>query len=185
MNRRTLMLSVCFAWLAMDTSCIAEVYLTKDEAIRLVLGTGCEIRYEPRRLSDREREELKARGLLGVGDDTQTAHFFSCVEHGRITGRAVIGSEVGKHLPITYIVGLSPEGRVTRVEMMVFREVRGWEAKERRFMEQFEGKGREDELMIGRGIRNVTGATLSSQAIAKGVRRSLELWEMMYGSTRS
>lgn len=157
----------------------AEVYLTKEQALALVLGAENEQAYEPKPLDAALHAQLDERGLLGERKDQ--AHFFVGRRNGTISGYALIDSEVGKHLPITYIIGFTPTGQVSRVEMMVFREVRGWEARERRFMAQFEGKESSDKFQIGAGLKNVTGATLSSRAIAKGVQRGLLLWQHFYG----
>ena len=66
------------------------------------------------------------------------------------------------------------------MEMMIFREVRGWEARERTFLQQFEGRDERSDLKVGQGIRHVSGATLSSKAIAKGTARALYLWSHFY-----
>ena len=167
------------ALLSVVAPAAAEVYLTKEQALILVLGADTEQSYEPKPLDPELTARIEERGLLG--ERKEQAHFFVARRNGAISGYALIDSEVGKHLPITYIVGFTPTGQVTRVEMMVFREVRGWEARERRFMAQFEGKGSSDRLQIGAGLKNVTGATLSSRAIAKGVQRALLLWQHFYG----
>lgn len=166
-------------FLAFAAPARAEVYLTKEQALALVLGADCEQSYEPRPIDSALNGQLEERGLLGERKDQ--SHFFVAKRNGQIAGYALIDSEVGKHLPITYIIGFTPTGQVSRVEMMVFREVRGWEARERRFMAQFEGKGATDRLQVGAGLKNVTGATLSSRAIAKGVQRGLFLWQHFYG----
>ena len=160
----------------------AEVYLSKTEALELVLGKESEQVYEKHVLSRAVKTDLIQQGLLS--HTMKHAHFFVGKQQGRVRGYALIDNEVGKHLPITYIVGISPIGEITRVEMMVFREVRGWEARERRFMRQFEGKELGDSLSIGASLRNVSGATLSSRAIAKGVKRALYLWRLYYGDTQ-
>lgn len=156
-----------------------EVYLSKEEALSLVLGKDTEHLYVPKKLDAQIQQKLED---LGLALATEEAHFFVAKKGSAVTGYALIDSEIGKHLPITYIVGISPEGKVSRVEMMIFREVRGWEARERQFMVQFENKGRSDNLKIGSALRNVSGATLSSIAISKGVKRALTLWEYYFGN---
>ncbi len=160
-------------------SASAETYLTKDEALTLILGTDAEIAYDPMPLDDEALAALRKSGL-GAGENRK-AHFFVGRKNGAASGYALIDSEIGKHLPITYIVGISPAGDVTQVEMMVFREVRGWEAREQRFVKQFRGKNLANNLELGPEIRHVTGATLSSRAIAVGVKRALVLWNYFYG----
>jgi hypothetical protein len=165
-------------FLSLSVTARAEVYLSKDQALESVFGKACTPRYEPRDITSQLKERLQKQGLWGI--DHEQAHFFSCAQGNGTRSFALIDEEVGKHLPITYIVGISDRGTVTRVEMMVFREIRGWEARERRFMRQFEGKELKDELAVGKSLANVTGATLSSRAVAKGVKRALALWRFYY-----
>ncbi len=161
----------------------AEIYLTQDQALDIILESDTEHIYDPKPVSAEVAQMLRER-KLETSQPQKTAHFFVGKRNGLVTGYALIDNEIGKHLPITYIVGISPAGKVTRVEMMVFREIRGWEPRERRFMKQFEEKSKDDTLKVGDSIRNVTGATLSARAITKGVSRALLLWQNYYGTTR-
>ena len=179
--RQLALLFVCFV--AGISSGTAEVYLSKEAALDLVLGKDCERTAEPRLLDAALKEELQERKLWG--EEADTAYFFSCRKAGAITGYAIIDNEIGKHLPITYIVGISPAGKVTQVEIMVFREVRGWEVREKKFTSQFESKQLTDPMRVGRDIGNMSGATLSSISIAKGVKRDLYLWQHFYGTKQS
>ncbi len=174
-------LALCFLLSAVPAR--AEIYLTVDQALDLILGKDTAHPADPRDVSEELQEKLQDEGLLS--GEMKRANFYRGEKDGKVTGYALIDNEVGKHLPITYIVGISPEGKVTRVEMMVFREVRGWEARERSYLEQFEGKGQEDEMQVGKSIKNVSGATLSCKAFAKGVRRALALWQHFYGEGKS
>lgn len=163
------------------SNCWAEVYLTKTQALELVLGDDTQQIYDPQPLGSSLYAELLRQGLLGR--KTKQAHFFKAKKDGQITAYALIDSEIGKHLPMTYIVGISPSGQITRVELMVFREVRGWEVRERRFMRQFEQKDQKDQVRIGPELRSVSGATLSCRAMAKGIRRALFLWNHFYADS--
>lgn len=174
---------IVFVLCALPSEGRTEVYLTKAQALEIVLGADTEHVYERKPVPSALKSDLVEQGLLS--HKMKFAHFFVAKEKGEIRGYALIDNEVGKHLPITYVVGISPDGVVTRVEMMVFREIRGWEARERRFMRQFEGKGVSDPLKIGSTLKNVSGATLSSRAIAKGVQRALYLWRHFYDESES
>lgn len=164
---------------AQHTLAWAQAYLSKDEALDLVLGMDASHIYDAQVLTPELITDLKGRGLWSP--DFQEAHFFIGKKQDKVSGYALIDNEIGKHLPITYIVGISPGGKVTRVEVMVFREVRGSEVKDPRFTGQFSGRDAGDGLNIGGEIRHISGATMSSKAIAKGVRRSLYLWQHFYG----
>lgn len=82
--------------------------------------------------------------------------------------------EIGKEEPITFGV-LVEQGRVQGIEVLVYRESRGWEVRHGFFRKQFEGAhlGAEDQL--DRRIDGITGATLSVNAMRKVARVALVL----------
>jgi hypothetical protein len=90
-------------------------------------------------------------------------------------GHAVIVEEIGKHRPITFVVGVGREGAVAGVAVMAYREAYGGEVRERRFLAQYRGKALRDPMLPFRDIRNISGATLSAEAIGRGVRKALAL----------
>ena len=72
------------------------------------------------------------------------------------------------------------KGDTRDVAVMDYRETRGWEVKEQRFLRQFRGKSLADPITVDRDIVNYTGATLSSHAIAHGVKKALALIQTFY-----
>lgn len=92
-----------------------------------------------------------------------------------IDGYAVLDEEMGQHQPITFAVKLSPQGLLQRQEIMVYRERFGDEIRDPRFRQQFVGKSAASTLRPGEEIIAVSGATISSRAMAIGVRRALVL----------
>ena len=92
-----------------------------------------------------------------------------------IDGYAVLDEEMGQHQPITFAVKLSAQGLVQRQEIMVYRERFGDEVRDSRFRQQFIGKDVSSALRPGEEIIAVSGATISSRAMAIGVRRALVL----------
>lgn len=104
----------------------------------------------------------------------------------RATGRrgdlgwALILEEKGRFKPITFLVHIGPDRRVKLVLVMVYRESRGDGVRRQRFLKQFQGSEAEDPLRLNRDVVGVTGATLSSRALAAGVRKALVLTSVRY-----
>jgi hypothetical protein len=88
-------------------------------------------------------------------------------------GWFIVDEVLGKHEFITYAVGLDADGSVKQIEIMDYRETYGSEVRNADWRAQFVGKTSESKLVLGDGIANVSGATLSCRHITDGVRRLL------------
>jgi len=105
------------------------------------------------------------------------------VENGGLTWKAQVGDKllglfvvdhvIGKHLYIDYAVALDTMGRVLRVDILQYRESYGGEVREPSWLAQFVGKTSSSPLRVGRDVRNISGATLSSAHTTEGVKRIL------------
>jgi Na+-translocating ferredoxin:NAD+ oxidoreductase RnfG subunit len=121
-----------------------------------------------------EAEALKASfpEALSFSTQAEAPHFILATgAKGHLLGRALVTEELGKHQPITFMVALDAKNTVRRVELLQYRERYGGGVAARRFMAQFEGKSGKDSLVVGKDIDGVSGATISSKAIARGVRK--------------
>lgn len=87
---------------------------------------------------------------------------------------AWILDEIGKEEPITigYVVH---QDRIERARVLVYRESRGDEVRYPRFTEQFTGATLKDTNDLDRGIDNISGATLSVDAMTRTARLALYL----------
>jgi Na+-translocating ferredoxin:NAD+ oxidoreductase RnfG subunit len=152
------------------------VFLSEDEAPKAVFPEGTHI--EKRVIPSTESLREKMMGLLGrtrpsIWEDAYVA--FLVRRNGERLGFAVIAEEIGKHRPITFVVGIKPNGKVRDVAVMVYREAYGGEVRERRFMRQYHDKDLSAPLLPYRDIVNIAGATLSVQSIGRGVKKALAL----------
>ena len=82
-------------------------------------------------------------------------------------------SVIGKHDLIRYAVALDADGKIREVEILEYREAYGGEVRNSRWLHQFVGLHHGDTVKVGRGIQNISGATLSSQHVTDGIRRLL------------
>ena|SRR5438270_5585115 len=161
------------------STAVAETLLTQEQALKIVFPKSESVNSETRVLTPEQRQTLEENtGLRFPEADYPT---FVATTKGQTDGYAIILNEIGKHENITFIVGVSPKGKVMEVAIMEYRESRGDEVKEQRFLSQFRGKQSSDPIRVNQDIVNYTGATLSSYAIARGVRRALALTHLFYG----
>jgi FAD:protein FMN transferase len=153
-------------------------YLSTDQALRLVFPSSQNITREDYTLDASQLAAVQNALRLRLSSATQT--IFRGESNGSTDGYAMILDEIGKDQPITFIVGVTPDIRVSRVALMVFRETRGWEVEDARFTNQFRGKTLRNRISVGSDIVGVTGATLSSRAFCRGARKALAICEALF-----
>lgn len=155
----------------------AQVFLDEKQAAAIVLGQCGGYERQVKTVGAEDRAALeKATGLRFP----QPRYTFLAGQGGR--GHAVVMEEIGKSEPITFMVGVGSDGQVGEVALMTFRESRGGEVRDPRFTRQFKGKRLKDPIRVNQDILSLTGATLSSEAIARGVKKALALVQRYYPS---
>lgn len=97
------------------------------------------------------------------------------VHGGDKLGYAVTADEVGKFYPITFLVGVDIDLRVKGVRVLVYRESHGGGVRRMRFLRQYRGKSLSDPIRRHRDIISISGATLSVDALNRGVKKILFL----------
>lgn len=158
-------------WLAL-VAAQDTVFLTEEEALKTIFP---DVQKVLRReiVLDEETRQAVQKHLKTPSPERVT--LFVGVRDGKASGFAMITEEVGKYLPITFIVGVTPEGKVQDVAVMVHREHIGTECASRRYLRQFPGKSLESPLRRNRDLLTMAGATLSCDAVARGTRRALAI----------
>jgi len=177
-SKRAVWLTASAVMAASAVPAAGEVYLNEAQALAIILGQKAIVRKEQKTLDETLRTKLERSSNLRFPEASYT--FFIATQAGQAEKYAIQMNEIGKTEPITFMVGMSPEGKVTEVVIMIFRENRGWEVKEKRFLNQFRGKMLRNSIRVDEDIINYTGATLSSKAVARGVKRALFLLDAFY-----
>lgn len=71
------------------------------------------------------------------------------------------------------------DGKVAFVEVLAFSEPPDYLASSR-WLAQFGNRALDDELALRRGLRGITGATLTAEAVTRSVRRVLAVHEVIH-----
>jgi hypothetical protein len=95
------------------------------------------------------------------------------VRYWQQDGRSVwILDEIGKDQPITTGVIIN-NGAIESVQVLVFRESRGWEVRYPFFTDQFVAARLNKHSRLDKHIDNISGATLSVNALKRQARLAL------------
>jgi len=155
-----------------------DVYLTPEDAAKLMFPESDHIRSEVIIITEKQKQLIEER--IGWHFPETTFDCFIGETKGKVDGWAFIQHTIGKHKPMTYMVGVDDQGEVFGIEVLVYRESRGSEVRKKRFNYQYEGKTAYDPIRINRDIINISGATMSVRSMSAGVKRVLVLAEEFY-----
>jgi len=94
-------------------------------------------------------------------------------------GWVVVDNVIGKFELITYAVAIGADGALRQVEILSYRESHGGEIRLPAWRRQFTGKRAGDAIELGRDIANISGATLSCRHVTEGVKRIVEIVQLL------
>jgi len=156
----------------------AEVFMTEEDAVKIMLAGSDRVRKDVIRLSQEKKDVIEQR--IGWKFPEESFELYIGETGDRIDGYAMVHNTIGKHKHMTYMVGVDNRGACKDVELLVFREAKGSEVRRKRFNAQYEGKTVSDPIRINKDIINITGATMSVRSISAGVKRVLVLVDEFY-----
>ncbi len=151
-----------------------------QEALALAFP-GAQLTRKEHALTEAQADRVKA--LAGVEVAGRWIVAYEARKDGRLLGVGFFDTHRVRTLNETLLVAVSPEGRILRVEAVVFREPAEYLAKEA-WARQFEGKGLDPQLSLKGAIRPLSGATLTAHAMTDAARRCLALYRILYGEAK-
>ncbi len=105
---------------------------------------------------------------------------FEITSNGEIIGTAIKMAPKGYGGPIAVAVAINPEGNLVGIKVLdVSKETAGIGTKvmsDEAFLAQFSAKKVSDPFEVKKDVDAISGATISSKAVAKGVREACEIF---------
>jgi hypothetical protein len=82
------------------------------------------------------------------------------------------------------MVLVKPNGTVRRVEILAFYEPEDYKVRQS-WLDRMNGQELSEDMIVGRDLVRVTGATITVRALAATVRRALALYTVLGGEGES
>lgn len=178
-DRAALGAAVLLLGIAAPVPASARVLLTVDEALELAFP-GCRVERTTVYLT--EAQLARARQLADGEVKSALVHpYVARCRDGEGGGVAYFDSHRVRTLPETLMVVVGPDGEVARIEVLAFKEPPDYLPREA-WYDQFTGRELGPELELKRGIRAVTGATLTARATTDAVRRVLAVHQVVHAA---
>lgn len=149
-----------------------RVFMTQQQAIERAFPPPQEVERKTLYLS--VEQARRAGEVAGLPVESRVIVYYTGTRDGRATGYAYFDTHVVRTLPETVMILVLPGGRVSRIDVLSFEEPQDYLPPDR-WLQQFPGRTLDDDLALRRGIRSLTGASLSARAVTQAVRRTLAL----------
>jgi hypothetical protein len=149
------------------------VLVTQDEALSLAFP-GARVERHTAYLDEEQMEE--ARSLAGRHVEILRAMvpYYLAVKDGVLVGTAYFDTHLVRTEAATVMYVVDAAGRMERVEMISFAEPQEYLPRPA-WLAQFDGRLLDEDLALKRGIRGMTGASLTALSVTRGARRVLAL----------
>ena len=156
----------------------AKVYLTQEEALRLAFPAGTSVERRTAFLTAAQQEA--ARKFCGSEKaPSALITFYVGTTDGREVGTAYFDTHVVRTQPETILVLVDPHGAIARIEVLAFAEPEEYLPRAN-WYGQFSGRKLDEDLAVRRGIRPVSGATLTARATLDAARRVLAVHQVLH-----
>jgi hypothetical protein len=154
---------------------IAADYLSVDAAQKVIFPDADAFRELLLPLTAQQSQALLARA--GPQPPHGMVRIFSATRGGVALGHVFVDEVIGRQSLITYALGIDTTGTLRNVEILSYRESHGSEIRNPAWRGQFAHRNALEQLRFRTDIKNISGATLSSEHVTQGVRWLLALWQ--------
>ncbi len=105
----------------------------------------------------------------------ESVALWQVVKDGRVTAYAIMDDVLGKQMPITFFVLFDKTGNITACRVLKYRERYGSGVRSKRWLRQFNSKNTSSGFTLGKDIDGISGATISSLSMSKGIEKLTRL----------
>ena len=163
--------------IAAPSAVIAAEYLSVEQAQQRAFP-GAE-RFEAVALKPTAAQVAAVTARAGPQPRRGHLVVYRALRGGETLGHLVVDEVIGRQEFITYAVAIDRDGRLGTPEILAYRETHGSEIRSEAWRRQFAGRHELDALRFRTDIKNIAGATLSSEHVTQGARFALALWQTM------
>ena len=180
-RHRLVVLIAAAVLIAGTSSAGARALLTQKQALALAFPNGELVERKTAYLTNEQRAKAQQDGQVRIEQRVWTYY----VGRGAAAASyAYFDTHVVRTMPETLMVALDSGGQVRFVEVLSFLEPDDY-LPNKRWLSQFERKRLKDDLVAHRGVRNLGGASLTSQAAADAVRRVLAVHAQVQAQSKA
>jgi hypothetical protein len=166
-------LLLLFTVMAFPGPAHGAVLLSQEEALSLAFP-GASVERRTAYLESGQIDEIQRLAGPGVEPARAMVPYYLATLEGEPVGVAYFDTRRVRTEAATVMYVVDPAGRLARVEVIAFHEPRDYLPRPA-WLQQFTGRTLDKDLALQRGIRGMTGASLTARTLTSGARRILAL----------
>ncbi len=151
----------------------ASAQLTQQEALATAFP-GAQIERRTAFLSEADLASVRSAAGPDAPVDQAVVTYYVARRDGEAAGVAYFDSHRVRTLNEVLMIVVQPDDRIRTIEVLRFAEPPEYHARDA-WLRQFEGRALDADLSLKARIANMTGATLTSNAITRAARRVLAM----------
>lgn len=154
--------------------CPTKIYLTPDQAKQLI-WSDLPMHHLEVALTEAQSDVIERESGVWMRKANKTLKALRSFDNQWL----IYDQVIGKHENIDLAVGITNNGKIKAIEILVYRESYGCEILHPKWLGQFLAKDVADSIQIDRDIINISGATLSCVHVTNGVNRLIHTWDQV------
>ncbi len=153
----------------------SKVFMKRDEALEVAFPDA--VRIEKKEIFLTQEQSQAIESMSKAKNDSKLYIIYEAVSGNKTLGYAIIDTHTLRTRSETVMFVINPDGSLRQTEVLAFFEPPDYQAGDR-WMELFEGKSTDNTLKVGRDIPNISGATITANALAQATRRVLAVFKV-------
>jgi hypothetical protein len=153
----------------------AAQFMTVEQAQRALFPDAD--RFEEQSLNLDSQQLATVSKLAGSQPQRGTLRAWRALNGNTALGFFFVDEVIGRQDLITYAAAIDQQGKLGPLEVLTYRESHGGEIRNPAWCAQFKGRDL-NNLRFPTDIKNIAGATLSSEHVTQGARWLVALWQV-------
>lgn len=123
---------------------------------------------------ERETVFIDSNALNEIDASFNPDNFIRIIKDQKHLGYFYFGKAPSKADEFDYVVIFDDQLIIKKIKILAYREDYGGEISSKRWLRQFDGFTKSDDLTYGKDIKGISGATISAKAMTKAVNDLLK-----------
>ena len=154
-----------------------EILERVEKSIASSFGNEIEIKVEKFQIPDNVKKLIEHKVKQRFFRDY--VYLYRIIKNDSVIAYAILDNVIGKVMPITFMVYFDNNGKITKSEIIKYREQYGGAVVNPEWNKQFIGKDSKSDFVVGKNIDGISGATISVHSVTKGIRKLTLLFSVI------